>query len=137
MELFGQQMFGSWRALAVTAGVVTVLGLIPGMPHLVFLTIGGLIGYFAWWLRQVRLRDAAAATTTPSIPSGNARRAYSRAWAESRFVPVRVVPSPSRGACHFAPIEIVLGESRRVRVAAGFDSDTLAEVVRLLEALPC
>jgi len=64
-SMIGQQMFGSWRALAVTAGVVLVLGLIPGMPHLVFLVMGGLIAYFAWWLRQ---KEQAAKNAPPPAP---------------------------------------------------------------------
>lgn len=44
------QMFVSPRAMGVTAGVLGVLGLIPGMPNLVFLSIAGLLGYTAWTL---------------------------------------------------------------------------------------
>eukprot|EP01136_Pigoraptor_vietnamica_P000995 Opistho-1_new@27028 len=33
----GKQVFGSAKSLAITAGVIGALGLIPGMPHVVFL----------------------------------------------------------------------------------------------------
>jgi flagellar biosynthesis protein FlhA len=64
-SMIGQQMFGSWRALAVTSAVILVLGLIPGMPHLVFLVMGGLIAYFAWWLRR---KEQAAKNAPPPAP---------------------------------------------------------------------
>ncbi|WP_425549524.1 flagellar biosynthesis protein FlhA [Acidovorax lacteus] len=46
------QLLMSPRVLGVTAGILVLLGLIPGMPHLVFLTIGGAIGYAARVLHQ-------------------------------------------------------------------------------------
>ncbi len=54
------QVFDSPRALAVTAGIVGGLGLIPGMPHLVFLLIASGLGYLAWALNQKQRRDAEA-----------------------------------------------------------------------------
>lgn len=36
------QMFGSARALAVASGILILMGLIPGMPHLAFLGLGAL-----------------------------------------------------------------------------------------------
>ena len=47
-----QQLFMSPRVLGVTAGILIMLGLIPGMPHIVFLVIGGALGYWAWVLYQ-------------------------------------------------------------------------------------
>ncbi|MBP7566106.1 MAG: flagellar biosynthesis protein FlhA [Burkholderiaceae bacterium] len=44
------QMVASPRVLAITAAIMILLGLIPGMPHVVFLTVGGLLGWGAWWL---------------------------------------------------------------------------------------
>ncbi|MGL4434605.1 MAG: flagellar biosynthesis protein FlhA [Giesbergeria sp.] len=46
------QLLTSPRVLGVTAGILIFLGLIPGMPHIVFLAIGSLLGYFAWVLMQ-------------------------------------------------------------------------------------
>ncbi len=45
-----QQMFGAPRVLGITAAIMGVLGLIPGMPHLVFLGIASALGYAAWVL---------------------------------------------------------------------------------------
>jgi len=47
-----RQLFMSPRVLGVTAAVLILLGLIPGMPHAVFLVMGSGIGYCAWTLLQ-------------------------------------------------------------------------------------
>ncbi|NDP39591.1 MAG: flagellar biosynthesis protein FlhA [Rhodoferax sp.] len=44
------QMFVSPRVLGITAAIMGVLGLIPGMPHVVFLGIALVLGYAAWEL---------------------------------------------------------------------------------------
>ena len=44
------QMFVSPRVLGITAAILGVLGLIPGMPHVVFLGISLVLGYAAWEL---------------------------------------------------------------------------------------
>ncbi|MFI4930971.1 MAG: flagellar biosynthesis protein FlhA [Burkholderiales bacterium] len=48
----GAQVFGSPRALAVAAAIVGTLGMVPGMPHLVFVVIASAIGWLAFWLHQ-------------------------------------------------------------------------------------
>ncbi|MDH4451439.1 MAG: flagellar biosynthesis protein FlhA [Rhodoferax sp.] len=44
------QMFASPKVLGITAGIMLVLGLIPNMPHFVFLSIGAVLAYAAWAL---------------------------------------------------------------------------------------
>jgi flagellar biosynthesis protein FlhA len=74
-QMIGAQVFGSTKAVAITAGVVFILGLIPGMPHLVFLLIAGGLGYLAYWMRtkeeakklaESRAKPAAAAAGVPN-----------------------------------------------------------------------
>jgi flagellar biosynthesis protein FlhA len=55
------QLFGSPKALGITAGIVGLLGLIPGMPHLVFLIIAGAAGWLSRFQSQKIAREAAAA----------------------------------------------------------------------------
>ncbi|TSE34803.1 flagellar biosynthesis protein FlhA [Tepidimonas charontis] len=52
------QVFDSPKVLGVTAGVLTLLGLIPGMPNLVFLTFAVLIGSIAYWLARERAKPS-------------------------------------------------------------------------------
>ncbi len=53
------QVFDSPQALGVAAAVVGLLGLVPGMPHLVFLLVAGGLGLLAWQLMRKRARAAA------------------------------------------------------------------------------
>lgn len=46
------QIFGQQRALIVSAAVLTLIGLIPGMPNLAFLTLGAALGGAAWWMAR-------------------------------------------------------------------------------------
>jgi flagellar biosynthesis protein FlhA len=43
-----RQVFGQDKALAVGAGIMLLIGVVPGMPNLPFLILGGLMGYGAW-----------------------------------------------------------------------------------------
>ena len=44
------QMFVSPRVLGITAGILGIMGIIPGMPNIVFLSIAAVLGYGAWVL---------------------------------------------------------------------------------------
>ncbi len=73
----GSQVFGSSKALGVTAGIVGVLGLIPGMPHLVFLLIASALGTLAWWLdRQARIAKATPAVAPTDEPPAHAEASW-------------------------------------------------------------
>ena len=52
------QVFDSPQALGVAAGIVALLGVVPGMPNVVFLVVSGGLGTLAWQL--MRKRRAAA-----------------------------------------------------------------------------
>ena len=71
----GRQVFGSAKALGVTGGIVGTLGLIPGMPNAMFLTLGGALGGLAWWLD----RRATAAKAAPPPPPADAQPANAEA----------------------------------------------------------
>lgn len=46
------QVFNQFKPLAISSIVLAGLGIIPGMPHFVFLSIAALSGYFAYMLHQ-------------------------------------------------------------------------------------
>ncbi len=46
------QMFGAPRALAVSSGILILMGLVPGMPHLAFLSLGGGTGWMAYYFHK-------------------------------------------------------------------------------------
>ncbi|MDR9424279.1 MAG: flagellar biosynthesis protein FlhA [Marinobacter sp.] len=45
-----QQMFSAPKALAIAATILIILGLIPGMPHIAFLGLGGIAAVSAWYI---------------------------------------------------------------------------------------
>ena len=45
-----RQMFGSSKALYVAAGVMTIMGVVPGMPHFSFLSLAACLGGLAYFL---------------------------------------------------------------------------------------
>ena len=60
LDLAGQigSQFGSARTWTPVAIILALLGLMPGMPHLVILPAAALAGFAAWKLRQIARRPA-------------------------------------------------------------------------------
>lgn len=56
-----RQMFASPKAMAIAAGILIVMGLIPGMPHFSFLSLGALAAGAAWWIAQKQKAKVAEA----------------------------------------------------------------------------
>ena len=68
-DLSGQivtQMFISPRVLGITATIMGILGIIPGMPHIVFLGIASIMGYGAWTLAHQPPPPPEPSTITPA-----------------------------------------------------------------------
>ncbi|MGO9424504.1 MAG: flagellar biosynthesis protein FlhA [Steroidobacteraceae bacterium] len=66
------QVLGQPRALAVTAGILMLLGIIPGMPNLVFLIMAAACGFGAYTFSKRRATEKAAATAptaAAAVPS--------------------------------------------------------------------
>lgn len=59
----GEQMISQLlmnpRVITLSAAVIGIMGIIPGMPHLIFLSFMFLLLFFAWWLRGHDLESAA------------------------------------------------------------------------------
>ena len=60
LDLAGQigSQFGSARTWTPVAIILCLLGLMPGMPHLVILSAAALAGFAAWKMRQIARRPA-------------------------------------------------------------------------------
>jgi flagellar biosynthesis protein FlhA len=66
------QVLGQPRALGVTAGILGLLGIIPGMPNFVFLSMAALCAVGTYFLSKRRSRDslvAAAPVAAQAIPT--------------------------------------------------------------------
>ena len=63
------QLFADHRTLVVTAAVLGVLGLIPGMPNLAFLSLAAVCGAGAWRMRKARTAPPAPKPDTAPAQS--------------------------------------------------------------------
>lgn len=96
-----------------------------------------------FWRRELARRSQTPLVASATLPevsgpvplaSGPKQRSSPRRSPAS-FLPVRVVQDAAGEAT--CGIEIVLACGRRVRVGTGFDRQTLASVLAVLEAQPC
>ncbi|MGY0799324.1 flagellar biosynthesis protein FlhA [Lysobacter sp. A286] len=81
------QVFGHKRALFVAALLLGLIGVVPGMPNLPFLTLSAIVGYAAWKLHK---RETAAAATADAdeVATGSSQN---QAMAELSWDEVRPV----------------------------------------------
>ena len=63
-----KQLLSLPRALGLTAGVIALLGVVPGMPHLAFLALAAGIGYLSWWLSERQTRTPAETPPDETAP---------------------------------------------------------------------
>ncbi|HEY7887496.1 MAG TPA: flagellar biosynthesis protein FlhA [Steroidobacteraceae bacterium] len=79
-----RQLFGNPKALGVAAGLLGVMGLIPGMPNVPFLLIATLCGAAAYIIN--RRRQAAAAVSAAPKPAPQASETRELTWEDVRPV---------------------------------------------------
>jgi flagellar biosynthesis protein FlhA len=82
-----EQVFGSPTVLGVTAGIIALLGAIPGMPNLIFLLLAAVIGGGAWLMHRDQRRKAALAAT-PSAGAAEANTNAEASWDDLQPVDV-------------------------------------------------
>jgi len=66
-----RQMFSSPRALMVAAGVIAIIGIVPGMPHFAFLSLAAIAGGVGWMIHKKQLlkqQEAAEQAVPPESP---------------------------------------------------------------------
>ncbi len=70
------QVLTNGKIMAIVAGIIGLLGLIPGMPNLVFLLISGSVGYFAWKLlkkEHVAMKNPIHVSSSPSAATASGK----------------------------------------------------------------
>ncbi|MBH0071041.1 flagellar biosynthesis protein FlhA [Pseudoalteromonas sp. NZS127] len=55
-----KKQLGNEKSLFIASGILIIMGLVPGMPHVAFLSLGALLGYLAYYTQQNKLKVAAA-----------------------------------------------------------------------------
>ncbi|MEW6164188.1 MAG: flagellar biosynthesis protein FlhA [Pseudomonadota bacterium] len=101
---FMAQMFGNPVVLALAGGILVVLGVIPGMPHFVFLLLGGGLGWLAWRKMQQGQVEAGAAEEAPAPEAAAPEESLEASWSDVAPVDVlglevgyRLIPLVDRG----------------------------------------
>ena len=75
-----KQMFSRPSALGVTAAIIGALGLIPGMPNLVFLSLAAAGGYGAWWLSERQKREVRETEQAVAAPVAGGSEPRDLSW---------------------------------------------------------
>jgi len=68
-QQFVGQMLGSPQPLVLTAGILAIMGLIPGMPNMAFLVLAGALFGTAWTMRQRKIKEAQAPAEPEAAPA--------------------------------------------------------------------
>ncbi|CAM6994123.1 flagellar biosynthesis protein FlhA [Enterobacter intestinihominis] len=78
------QLFTSPRVLDLSAAVIGLLGLIPGMPNLVFLLFTSSLLGIAWWLRgqEGKAKKTGAAPSAPTRAEADVAQVNEATWSD-------------------------------------------------------
>ena len=101
-QQFVGQVFANPQVMILTASILGILGLIPGMPHFAFLLFSAAVGGLAYWMVR---REALPAEEKPAAPAAAAPpEAQEASWADVAPVDVlglevgyRLIPLVDRG----------------------------------------
>ena len=101
-QQFVGQVFSNPQVLMLTAGILGILGLIPGMPNFIFLLFAAAVGGLAYWLLQ---RQRQPAEESPAaLPAAAPVESQEASWADVAPVDVlglevgyRLIPLVDKG----------------------------------------
>ena len=99
------QLFGNPMILAITAAILGILGLIPGMPNFVFLMLGSILGFLAWrMMTKSAVAGRAAEVAAPEQQAAAVPENVEASWSDVAPVDVlglevgyRLIPLVDRG----------------------------------------
>ncbi|AXW87602.1 flagellar biosynthesis protein FlhA [Lonsdalea britannica] len=74
------QLFSNPKVMVLSAGVLGLIGLVPGMPNFVFLLFTAILLGVAWWTRGKDERKAAAAATEPALAESQQQQIVEASW---------------------------------------------------------
>ncbi|EKO3772968.1 flagellar biosynthesis protein FlhA [Vibrio metschnikovii] len=81
------QLFDNPKALTITAGILGIMGVVPGMPHFSFLLLAVLAGGAAYWLQRKQAREKEEAKL-PVKAEGDAPTLRELSWDDVQPVDV-------------------------------------------------
>lgn len=83
------QLFDNPKALIISAGILLMMGLVPGMLHFAFLSLGALSAAGAWWLLRREKLAAAKAAKGELLPATAEHEQKELSWDD--VMPVDII----------------------------------------------
>ncbi|MFP1960164.1 flagellar biosynthesis protein FlhA [Lonsdalea quercina] len=74
------QLFNNPKVMVLSAGVLGLIGLVPGMPNFVFLLFTAILLGVAWWTRGKAEREATAAAAEPALAESQQQQIVEASW---------------------------------------------------------
>jgi len=84
------QLFNNPKVMLLSAAVIGLLGLIPGMPNFVFLLFTAVLLGLAWWMRGRQMKAPARNATREDSDKASAQAANDQASAEASWADVEM-----------------------------------------------
>ncbi|MBF7980201.1 MULTISPECIES: flagellar biosynthesis protein FlhA [Rahnella] len=130
------QLFRNPRVMMLSAGVLGLLGMVPGMPNLVFLLFTGALLALAWWTRGQEQKAPAAKEVAPSA-ADSGKQLVEASWSDVQLedplgmeVGYRLIPMVD-----FAQNGELLGRIRSIRKKFAQEMGYLPPVIHIRDNL--
>ncbi|MBL0671259.1 flagellar biosynthesis protein FlhA [Aeromonas hydrophila] len=85
------QLFDNPKALIISAGILLMMGLVPGMPHFAFLSLGAIAAAGAWWLLRREKQLAAKAAKGELMPASTEQTHEQKDLSWDDVMPVDII----------------------------------------------
>ena len=85
------QLFDNPKALSISAGILLMMGSVPGMPHLAFLSLGAIAAAGAWWLLRREKQLAAKAAKGELMPASTEQTHEQKDLSWDDVMPVDII----------------------------------------------
>ena len=126
-EEVATQLLGRARPLAVAAGVLTTLAMIPGLPKLAFLSVAAVLGAAAYAVRTKPADDVEAVAAPPPTETSDAPTAVETLSIEVGYALVSLVDEKQGGS--------LLARVRSIRRQIATDTGMVVAPVRIADNL--
>ncbi|OSN04930.1 flagellar biosynthesis protein FlhA [Lonsdalea iberica] len=74
------QLFSNPKVMVLSAGVLGLIGLVPGMPNFVFLLFTAILLGVAWWTRGKAERKSTASAAEPALAESQQQQIIEASW---------------------------------------------------------
>ncbi|MGF1910321.1 flagellar biosynthesis protein FlhA [Vibrio kasasachensis] len=82
------QLFDNPKALMITAGILFIMGIVPGMPHFSFLFLAAMAGAGAYWIQRKQKKKTEQKTNLPATQSAEPSTPKELSWEDVQPVDI-------------------------------------------------